>query len=232
MKKKLISFSLWGENETYTNGAIINSIDIKEYYPGWVARFYVPKGYNENVQTTLKLNNAEIIEVPEEIQKNIHGLYWRFLAAEDPSISIMLSRDCDCRFSERERDAVQAWEKSNKLFHIMRDHPWHNTAIMGGMWGCKYPCLADITKRILAYRSRTFQKGCDQFFLAREVFPWIKDYSLVHDEFFDGLKFPTKRSGLEFVGQPFDKNNDTDIINLDILKEYLSKNASRLPKDF
>jgi hypothetical protein len=228
MRKKIVSFSLWGDIETYTKGAIINSKQVNDYYPGWVARFYVPEGYNKGLVNELKSNNAEIVEISDEIQKRIHGLYWRFLPAEDPTVAIMLSRDCDCRFSKRERSAVQQWESSDKLFHIMRDHPWHNTAIMGGMWGCKYPCLSDISKRIVEYEDKTFEKGCDQFFLAKEVFPWVKDHALVHDEFFEGDRFPTKRHQLEFVGQPFDENNATDQINLQVLKEYLTNKQSNL----
>ena len=39
----------------------------------------------------------------------------------------MLSRDCDSRLNKREKLAVDELLKSDKNFHIMRDHPWHNT---------------------------------------------------------------------------------------------------------
>ena len=38
--------------------------------------------------------------------------------------------------SQRERDAVDEWIASNKTFHIMRDHIWHDgIEILAGMWG-------------------------------------------------------------------------------------------------
>ena len=47
------------------------------------------------------------------------------------------TRDLDSRLNDREQAAVTEWLNSNKSFHIMRDHPWHGTEILGGMWGCK-----------------------------------------------------------------------------------------------
>ena len=39
--KKIISFSLWGDNPKYTNGAIENADLALEVYPNWICRFYV-----------------------------------------------------------------------------------------------------------------------------------------------------------------------------------------------
>jgi len=36
--KKIISFSLWGDNPIYTQGAIRNAELAKEVYPDWVCR--------------------------------------------------------------------------------------------------------------------------------------------------------------------------------------------------
>ena len=48
-----------------------------------------------------------------------------------------ISRDLDSRFSDREQAAVEEWLNSSKKFHIMRDHPRHRPAMLGGTWGCK-----------------------------------------------------------------------------------------------
>ena len=37
--KKVISFSLWGDNPKYTIGAIKNAELIDTIYPGWIGRF-------------------------------------------------------------------------------------------------------------------------------------------------------------------------------------------------
>ena len=41
--KKIISFSLWGDNPKYTIGAIKNAEIAKEIYPDWICRFYLGK---------------------------------------------------------------------------------------------------------------------------------------------------------------------------------------------
>ena len=41
--KKVICFSLWGDNPTYTIGAIKNAKLAEEIYPGWICRYYVGK---------------------------------------------------------------------------------------------------------------------------------------------------------------------------------------------
>ena len=38
--KKVISFSVYGEDSKYLLGAIKNVDIAKKYYPGWVCRFY------------------------------------------------------------------------------------------------------------------------------------------------------------------------------------------------
>ena len=39
--KKIISFSLWGDNTRYLFGAIQNIELAKIYYPDWICRFYI-----------------------------------------------------------------------------------------------------------------------------------------------------------------------------------------------
>jgi hypothetical protein len=41
------------------------------------------------------------------------------------------------RFSTRESAAVSEWLSSELPFHIMRDHNYHNSRILAGMWGAK-----------------------------------------------------------------------------------------------
>ena len=40
---KVISFSLWGDNPTYTQGGIINAELAKIYYPDFECWFYIHK---------------------------------------------------------------------------------------------------------------------------------------------------------------------------------------------
>ena len=64
-------------------------------------------------------------------------MMWRFEPIDDPEVEIIMSRDTDTRFTQREKLAVNEWLSTNKTFHIMRDHPHHNFCILGGMFGTK-----------------------------------------------------------------------------------------------
>ncbi len=218
--KKVISFSLWGTNKKYTIGAIENAKLALEYYPGWICRYYIASSVPKEIISELnKLTNTEITLMEEE--GDWTGMFWRFYAASDPSVSIMISRDCDSRLGYREKMAVKEWEKSDKGFHIMRDHPHHATEILGGMWGCKSPLLIDMIPQINDYKKKGNFWQVDQNFLREVVYPIVENNTIVHDEFFQKAPFPVNRDGLEFVGQVYDENNNQVLEYLEPLKKAL-----------
>ena len=47
--KKLICFSLWGDDSTYTIGAIKNADLAKKHYPGWICRYYIADCVPKNI---------------------------------------------------------------------------------------------------------------------------------------------------------------------------------------
>lgn len=205
--KKIISFSLWGENPKYTIGAIKNAELAKLIYPDWTCRFYCGKSVPNNIIDELKkFNNVEVIEMGEN--GDWTGMFWRFFACEDSDV--MLSRDTDSRLSLREKMAVDEWLNSDKDFHIMRDHPYHNATIMGGMWGCRNGVLKDIGKLINEYSKGNFWQ-VDQNFLKEKIYPIISNNCFVHDSYFNveshKKNFPTERIDKEFVGDVFDEND-------------------------
>ena len=59
-------------------------------------------------------------------------------------MSLYLSRDLDSVFTAREAAAVAEWVASGRAVHVMRDHPWHGAAMLGGTWGTR---LTDHTVR-------------------------------------------------------------------------------------
>ena len=58
--KKVISYSLWGDNPIYTHGALRNLEMAKEIYPEWTCRFYLDKNVPEDIVTKLKEGGAEV----------------------------------------------------------------------------------------------------------------------------------------------------------------------------
>lgn len=201
--KKVISFSLWGDNPMYWVGAIKNIQLARVLYPGWVCRFYVDLNAAPTLIETMEKEHCELILM--EPDDEFSGLFWRFYAAEDADV--MICRDADSRLSKREVAAVELWLNTDYHFHIMRDHPQHTSLIMGGMWGCRN--MEGIRELIEQYPYKCL-KGTDQLFLAQTIYPQIKDHALIHDSynlFGDGTDFPNPRVGQDFVGRVFDEND-------------------------
>jgi hypothetical protein len=80
--KKVISFSLWGDNPKYTIGAIKNAELTPIIYPGWISRFYCGLSVPSNIIETLKsLPNTEVIMM--DVDGDWSGMFWRFYACDD-----------------------------------------------------------------------------------------------------------------------------------------------------
>jgi len=222
--KNLITYSLWGDAPMYWVGALKNIELCKKYFPGWICRFYIDDTCDKNLIKTLESDNVEIVLVNSK--DSFHGMFWRFYAASDPEVDIMLSRDCDSRLSDREYYAIQDWLKTDKDFHIMRDHPYHTVPILGGMWGCRNGILKNIKTDI---ENWTFfsEKGCDQDFLGKVIYPKIINNAVEHIGFninFGGniKSFPTERKKFEYVGDIFDENDNRHPEYWKILQLYIN----------
>lgn len=215
--KRVVSYSLWGNNPKYTVGALRNAELVKALYPGWEARFYVGTSVPKDTLQGLTDRGAHIIQMKDP--GDWRGMFWRFESASDPDVDVMVSRDCDSRITLREVAAVNQWLESDAMFHIMRDHPWHGTEILGGMWGVKSPLLRNMVDLISQFDKGDFWQ-VDQNFL-KLIYPHIAKYAIVHDEFFEKKPWPLQRNGLEFVGQVFDENEITVQEHLEALRHAL-----------
>lgn len=205
-KKKVISFSLYGNDAKYCIGAIENVKLAKHIYPEWICRFYVSKEVDiKYIEQLRNHDNCEIILMNEFGNNN--SKFWRFLPISDHTVDIMISRDTDSRLCMREKYAVDDWLSTDKGFHIMKDHPYHYARIMAGMFGAKKDSVPNFAKLLKNY-NKTNQHESDQFFLEDIVFPLIKNNCIVHDEFMEKKCFPTLRSSnKKFVGEIYDENN-------------------------
>jgi len=198
--KRVISFSLWGDNKVYTYGMIENVLLAKEIYPGWVVRVH----YNDTVPleiiTWLKdQENTEMIHHSGD-KKKASNMFWRI---EDIlSDWTVLVRDSDSRLNFREKAAVDEWLASNKDFHIMRDHPAHTVPIVGGGFGCrnnacKYIIISSNANNVNQCPFRFIETrtvldnfihvpesqdryNLDQIFLYQHVYPTVVLNSIVH----------------------------------------------------
>lgn len=206
-KKKIISYSLYGTSEKYLTGALRNVKQAVDLYPGWIPRFFVGNSVDQGLVDALISAGAEVVHM--EGREDASAMFWRYRPFFDPDVSIVIVRDTDSRLSHREAQAVKAWIDSGRGFHIMRDHPAHFCAILGGLWGARTDRMVPL-KAVFDQANPNGFYGEDQNFLQNYVYPIAKRDSLVHDSFFVfdlfAKSFPAARNGMEFVGEVFDEN--------------------------
>jgi protein O-GlcNAc transferase len=217
---KIISFSLWGNNVKYCIGAIKNAELTSIIYPNWISRFYIHKDVDQKYIDQIKNLNAQVFIMEEN--PDWKAMMWRYLPAKDKDVQLFISRDCDSRINNREKSAVDQWLTSDKNFHIMRDHPYHGFSILGGMFGAKKNGFEILTNSIAEFNFQN-SYGTDYNFFNSNLYPKIKQDSLVHDEFFDKKPFPTMRLNNQFVGEIFDENDNPDATGKQALTQYLNK---------
>ena len=210
--KKIISYSLWGDNPKYLIGAIENIKGQQKFYPGWICRFYCHAGVDFSWVNELKSYDVELIfksEEPTNTFMDSPGMFWRFEVLKDPTIERFIVRDTDSRLTQRERNCTLDWERSGKEFHIIRDHLHHTTRIMGGMWGATKSFIDrfNYDKSLEAFNILSYPNiyATDQEFLARMIYPLITNNVCIHDDwdrYGEGaLKVPHFRTTEEFIGE-------------------------------
>lgn len=213
MGKKVISYSLWGDGLVYTIGAVANADVAKKYWPGWICRYYVSPTVPKNVVNDLaSKDNTEVVMMQEDM--GFLNSLWRFYAASDPEVDIMLSRDADSRIGPgdnkhdgtglREKEAVDEWLNSDKDFHIMRDSCQHGQPMAAGMWGLRNGLFRNMVDMIDDFFKNHEECkdffGVDQKFLEKVLYAQAVPFVYSHDDWFisnfrneEKHPFPTPR---------------------------------------
>lgn len=193
-------------------GALRNAEQIKKFYPDFTALFYVGADVSQATIDGLVDRGAKIAYIRGDRIPN--PMMFRHLAIDKPSADVVLVRDVDARFSERETKAVDQWLRSGELFHCMRDYPAHDVPIMGGMWGWKKSLKLKMFNHIVNWlRQAPNRLKSDQYFLADEIWPQVRNYAMQHDSFFrhkypGSIPFPDGDHTPDgsFVGEIIDEN--------------------------
>jgi hypothetical protein len=205
MGKKIISFSLYGNESVYYDGCIQNAMSV---YDGWVCRFYVSQHVPESFVDRLKKLGAEVIR---KESKGAHdGSLWRFLPVSEPDVDVMISRDADARLGDRDLFVINEWLGSSKDVHIIRDHPSHAMPILAGLWGYRgtFPLFA---KLIDEWTGIEF--GTDQWFLSTVYNMIDKNDIFIHSDY---IKYPGEtvhpirmlRDGDVWLGMPHGRGEE------------------------
>lgn len=198
---KVISFSIWGSDAHFYDGAMANAELAQKYYPGWMPVFYVREDAPDGLRDRLVSTGAPVFMVPQT-KGEWEGLFWRFRPIyDDPDVTHVLSRDCDSRLNPREAAAVNEWLASGELFHSMRDHVEHQVPIMGGMFGCRHWVrFGELLNEWTDYSC----KGIDQRFLQERVWPEVQLRSVTHDKYPQGMAMPIDVKPWVYEYKPID----------------------------
>lgn len=190
--KKIISFSLWGNNPIYTFGAIENVYLAQEIFPDWTVRIYyknIPIGIKKELE---KCNNCELILINNKNYDYGTNAMMRFKVLFDRTIDIFIIRDTDSRLCIEDKQYIDIWEKSNFDFYSLQDNPISqlNFFLQGGMWGGKKKFFDNnetinllenefndwIENKICkSYYKKIEKKFNDQDFLSYKLVPLIKN---------------------------------------------------------
>jgi len=209
---RVFSFCLYGDRDKYCLGMIDNLKIITEYFPSWFVFIY----YAPDVPAAILSRLGEFSRVLLK-PTGVHGatnMIYRFFAIDEEAVDTMVVRDADSRIHARDRWSISAWLDNAKKAHIIRDHPYHSAAIMGGMWGLKKGLLSQTMRTLFeAYQNQhKNEHGADQCFLARVVYPLIYRDALFHacirmhpTEFIVKIPFPVQNG--EFIGQAVEYHN-------------------------
>ena len=240
--KKVIAFSLWcqGHNKDnriwcnkdndkmkywsgqkpslYCIGALKNLELKKKIFKDWIFRYYVDSSVPQNILQKLKDNGAEIIDMSDT---KIPGMYWRFLAVDDPNVDICICRDTDSRLIKRDEDAVNDWiNNSSKTLHNIRDHPHHKYKIMGGTWGFKnFQKKINLKKLLdifLKNKNRKYFVRMDDVYFLEKIYELMENDVLCHEIGFRGpfknsRQFPNETFNgnyYHYIGEYFDENDN------------------------
>jgi hypothetical protein len=185
--RNIISFSIWGRDIRYLQGAVNNAIVARYLYPGWTTRFYTDTSTPNDFRATLVQNAAQVVVV-EDLPAAKFGTFWRFLVEDDEEVDLYLVRDADSIVNVKEQWAVTDWLKSSAAFHVMRDDPQHSELMLAGMWGAHRGNIPKMRDRFLEFqrtlpRIGNYKHG-DQHFLRRVVWPIARRSVTAHDRCF------------------------------------------------
>ena len=224
---KVFSYSIYGDNPIYTIGGVKNAKLVKELFPDWRSIFYIADDVSSDIIEQIKDYGGIIELMPSN--ESFTGMFWRFMAITRPDVDVMIVRDCDSRISERDVAAIEEFMLSDKLYHIVRDHPiGHHYPINGGMWGCKKNTfISRINNHINDYLKTNFShvfnsenakkdsiRNADQMFLMERIYPNTVNSLIVHDEYFKYEPFAKpinhdrKSNDFAFIGESIDENDD------------------------
>ncbi|XP_047471543.1 uncharacterized protein LOC125026981 [Penaeus chinensis] len=220
-RQRVITYSLFGNLTKYWNGLEDILVTTKQHYPGWNVWLYTIPSGRENFFCPLMhahphLFLCDVTNLPPPLGDvtEVNPRMWRFLAMGDEMLSVMVVRDTDSKITERESRAVAEWLTYNTSFHLMRDHPFHVSPVLAGLWGARWDLrskggsllspgdMRNLRGAMVAKGRRPYHREQDQ----KVLWPVMTSSLTSHDSFKCKMypagtrPFPTRREHGLYVG--------------------------------
>lgn len=178
---KIISYTIFGEEEFYRKGLKANIDIAKTLFTDWTVRVYCCSKLPKDFIKSIDKPNVEIIIKKQEY--NYHGLLWRLLPMQE-NHDVVIVRDVDTRLFQRDKNLVDDWLETPHKYHICRDNIGSNQPILAGLWGGKKPDLP-IQKTWDKWVKNENPKGIflwDQGYLKKYIYPRLLSDLVVYTE--------------------------------------------------
>ena len=181
---KIISYTVFGSEQWYRNGLIKNINIAQTLFPDWVVRVYISEKIDKKfISQVSKYKNVELIVKKENYP--YEGLMWRMMPMQEGHDAVIV-RDCDTRLFKRDKNLVDDWMSNEYKYHICRDTPGSTNVMLAGLYGGKKPNLT-IEDKFHKWREDYIKDKkslyiWDQGFLAKHVYPFIRDNLIVYSE--------------------------------------------------
>lgn len=206
MVDKYFTFSIWGDNPKYLQGAIRNAELAEQIFPDWKCVFYYDSSVPKETLDKLSTFKNSIIK---EVTDNSFGAFWRFeMMFNNPGV--ILSRDTDSRLSLREKELIDNWLETEYNYMIIRDHDAHyEFPILAGMWGKKNILMDNSLKDAMQEYVSVKQYLVDQFYLRDKVWPAIMNDTAIYGvKEVDWMRETYDFENKNFIGQTYTENDE------------------------
>lgn len=200
-------FCIYGTKAKYTQGLVENLRAIQTEFPTFQTLIHYASDVPDNyIQQYRSFPNVTLEPITTTIPMMARILCWK-------AGTTYFMRDADSRVTPRDAACICAFLASNKQAHVIRDHFYHKTRIMGGTFGIRVPAEYSIQSLWDTWKTTQVSLplyGTDEKFLEEVIYPLIKDRMLLHTNIVAYLgEIPTpipveQRDDTDFVGNVYD----------------------------
>ena len=180
---KVISYSIFGQEQLYRVGLLKNIEIAKKLFPDWKVFIHLDvDNEKKDFLKNIRQPNTELIDLKEDDPRD--GMMWRMLPMEQNHEAVII-RDVDTRLFGRDRKLVDNWMDTNFKFHLCRDNFGSYQTVLGGLWGGRYSNL-QIKDNWNKWKKAEFKKGVSRLrdidFIKKYIYPEIRTDLLVFSE--------------------------------------------------